>query len=357
MESKRVELVSALENNDFSAALTLVQELEQNNPKDAELKSHFGDIFLKMSNFKMAYEKYEEAMRIAPANPWIYTKLGATCVQMDKIQEALSHFKVALKFEPENDKFKGYYGWALWLCGRDQHKQDLKDEAFDYLISAKNSGIEMEIVNNALGEYYIDNATASWPKVRGENGPISYATKLEHLTIAQEKLNNASVLISDSNREAKIEYNEVYNLLQDLKKREFHGYPFVRNAGLIVGGILLLFGVTIPGLILLILGGLYYHSNLCPGYIANRKFVKGSYSREPFWVRRINEVGNIANSITVFSSSISGVLFWRWLIDFFAKLMQYMMAILLLPFLVVAGYVANYDLMSKIKQLQTQKAK
>jgi hypothetical protein len=88
---------------------------------------------------------------------------------------------------------------------------------------------------------------------------------------------------------------------------------------------------------------LYFHAIMSPGYVANRSLFKKRY-REPFWVRRINEVGRAADNLRSPGRSSSE----NWVIYLSALFMQYLMAIFILPFLIIAGYVKNYDLLNKV---------
>lgn len=350
MDLQKEKIIEALNENNFSVALAQIQELEKSDPENFEYHIIYGDILFKMSNFKMAYEKYEKAMRINPASPSVYIKLGATNVQLENWKESINHFKTALGLDQNNVESKGYYGWALWNYAKQQNDKHTKNKAFEFLSAAKNGGLEMRIVNNALAEYHIDNISATWPIVEDEKGVFPIATKIEHVIEAEKELNKASTLIDRSNDQLNIKYNDAVSYLDGLKKREFNGYPFVRNAGIIGGIIMVLIGNSFFGVVLLLLAGLYVHSNMCPGYVANKKLLKGK-TKNPFWVNRINEVGRMASSISFFGSSFAQVFFLGWLVGFVARVIQYSMAIFLLPFLVLAGYVSNYDLLVKVKQL------
>jgi len=350
MNLKTNEVLEALNQNNLSSAITKIHELEKAEPENFELKVLYGDIFSRMSNFQMAYEKYDAAMRINPASPEVYAKLGVTNGHLQLWPEAANHFKAALDFEPENSAYQGYYGWALWNVGQEKDNQTTKEKAYAYLSNAKRDGVEAALVNHALAEYHLDRVTSTWPVVESENGTMVVATKRDHLVSARKQLEVSSTYIGSEDEDLIAKYHDSKNRLAELEKREFHGYPFVRNAGIIAGIILLLAGQILLGVASLVLAGLYVHSNMCPGYIANRKLLKGD-TRDPFWVRRIDEIGRLAGNITVFSQSITRVIFLSWLIGFVARITQYGVALVLLPILVLAGYISNYDLVGKTKRL------
>ncbi len=354
MDLQKNEVIMALNNNNFKEALTKAKELETLYPDNPEVKTLMGDIFVQMGNFLMAAEQYERAMKIDPLNAVTYSKLGFAHAGLNKWEQAVSYFNSALNLEPENYRFYGSYGWALWTYGRIQNNQSMMKEAFGYLMDAKQNGIEMQIVNDALAEYHIANTTASWPVVQEENGPASYATKLEHVTEAKRELRKAAALMSDSNEALREEFNATQDFIKDLEKRAFHGYPFVRKGAITIGIILLLIGSFTLGITVLIMAALYHHSQLSPGYIANRRYLKGNYG-EPFWVRRINEIGNFASNISFYSTSFTKVLLMGWLFRIFTVGFQYMMAVFFMPFLIISGYITNYDLLNQMKQLTTEK--
>ncbi len=353
MELQKKELLNALSDNNFSIALARAKELEELYPKSSEIKILYGDVFMKMSNYLMASEQYENAMRINPLDPNVYSKLGVTCTQLDKWEQAISYFKSALSIAPDDHQYHGFYGWAIWTYGKIKNDKNLLKEAYKFLSEAKSQGIEMDIVNDALAEYHIDNATSSWPIVHEKEGPVSYATKLDHLIEAKKELDHASRLMSAFNTGLKDKYHEVQRFIADLEKRDFHGYPFVRKAAIIGGALFLLFGSTFYGMTLLIMAALYHHAQMTPGYVANRIHVKGNFG-DPFWVRRINEVGRYASSFTFYSTSFSQVLFMGWIFRVATLTLQYTMAIFLLPFLIISGYISNYDLLSRMKQLAAE---
>ncbi|MEZ5038411.1 MAG: hypothetical protein R2828_00900 [Saprospiraceae bacterium] len=345
MKIQEKDVIDALVQNNFSKALSLVQQLEHENPEDVGIKILFGKVFLKMSNFTMAYEKYMQAMKIDPTNSKVYIKLGLAGIQLEKWEQSLNHFKTAINIDPDDFENHGHYGWALWAYGALKEDWAIMSEAYTYLSKAKSNGVELPVINNALAAYHIENATSSWPQVQGKDGPIVCATKLDHIVEAKEELEEASNLISDSSVDLKNRYNEVYTFVTSLEERKFNGYPFVRKVGIIAGVLLFLFGIYFGAIVLLIMVALYHHSNMSTGYIANRDYLKERH-KEPFWIRRIDAVEKAASNFRSISRSSSE----DWIITLSSLLMQYLMVIFLMPFLIVSGYVKNYDLLKKVKQ-------
>jgi tetratricopeptide (TPR) repeat protein len=354
MEPQIKKITLALNESNFSEALATAREMEKAYPEDAGLKSLFGDIFFRMSNFTMAYEKYEEAMKLDPCNEATLVKLGAVSIEMDNLSGSANHFKAALGIEPDNPHYQGNYGWALWHLGKKKEDESLMEMGYEYLCSARNAGVDMDMVKDALAEFHLWNSKSTWPIVTDEQGSFPCATHLEHVQEARAELRKAAELISSSNKMLKKEYEDSTSQIKELEKRQFHGYPFVIKAAVIAAVFFFLFGAVVMSMTLLAMAGMYYHAHLMPGYLANRKLVKGKFG-DPFWVRRINAVGELAGRITIWGSSLTGVLFQGWLIGMAARVLQYTMAIFIMPFLILAGYVSSYDLLNRAKKLAVKK--
>lgn len=344
MNIEKKQVLDALAQGNFREALSLVQQLEQKNPENLEIKMLFAQVFQEMSNYTMAYEKYIDALKIDPSNSQAYIKLGLMGMQLEKWEQSLSHYKTALSLDPDNLEIVGYYGWALWTYGAMQEDWASMHEAYTYLHKAKRNGVELQVVNTALASYHIENATSSWPLVESQEGPLVCATTEEHIQEAKEELEKASTLIDPSNVGLKNRYNEVYTFVTGLEERKFRGYPFVRKAGIIGGVILLLFS-PVWAFVVFIMVALYHHANLSPGYIDNRDYLKNN-DKAPFWIRRLDAIERAADRYRSFRTSSND----NWIITLSSVVMQHMMVIFMLPFLIVSGYMKNYDLLNKVKQ-------
>lgn len=349
MEPRKKELINALNEDNFGVSLSIAKELESEYPNVAEVKVLHGDIFMKMSNYVMALEKYERAMKLNPSDPNIYSKLGMTHALQNRWEQALNCFRSAMNIAKNDYIYQGYYGWAMLNCGKLKEDKILVKEAYTYLFEAMDNGIQMDIIDEAMAEFHIENATSTWSVVREKEGDASYATKFQHITDAKQELYKASHFMENATIKIRDKHREVQNLILDLEKRAFRGYPYVRRAAIIGGVLLLLFGATFWGTALLVMAGLYHHSHLMPGYVHNRKLLKGN-NKDPFWIRRINSIGEFASGFSFFGSFTS-VFFMSWAFSLFTSFVQHTIAIFILPFLIVAGYTANYDLTNRIKQL------
>lgn len=339
------EIDAALQEQNLQLALSKVQALIREDAENTLAYIRFGDIFMSMANYPMAVQKYQQALHLEPVNAEIYCRLGEAYAEQNDWALASSNFKSASNIEKQNLAYLGRYGWAQWNLGKKENNQQIQEEAFQLLYSLYDQGVQTPMVKDTIAEYFIINAKSSWPYSAKEN--CVFATHLKHLQNARKNLDRANQFLDDLSSPLHHEIKLVHTEVDDQEKREFNGYPFMRRAPIIAGVFYLIFGNPGMAIFLFVLAALYHFSQFKPGYLANRQYIKGDYG-EPFWVRRINGVGEFFSNFTVFGS-FTDVLFMTWIIKLFVKIMQYLMALVILPFLIVSGFVTNYDLIPKAR--------
>ncbi len=350
MEQIRVEALEALELKNTALALSKAKELIKLEPENHENYMIYGDCYFNMANYSQTIKQYEQAMELVPLDTRIYIKLGITYAKMNFWEQAISSFRTALGLEPENPTFKGMLGWALWK----DDNQNNDDDAFYLMRAAINQGVEFDPLKESLAEFHLEKATATWPRAT-DGSDLRVATTLQHVLSAEAESEKAKDLLQGTNNPRL--NNELAKLTADIKalqERRFAGYPFARKAPIVVGVILFFFGGGGVTILLLIMATLYHFSQKKPGYLANRALVKGDYG-DPFWVRRVNEIGVFFNSFSFFSTSLTNVLLWSWAFTFFGKTLQYFMVIFILPFLIASGFYTNYDLLEKVTALTVER--
>lgn len=347
------EINLALEQQNFSQAILKVQDWLQQDPNSALAYVCYGDILMQMASYAMAAEQYEKAIRLEPASSDYFCRLGIAYAEQELWSQAFNNFKTAWRIDPGNPRCTGLAGWALWYIATANNDLHRQKEAQQLLADAYAQGIDDQSIKDALAESYLNDATQSWPLSKEkENSHI--ATHYAHLVDARRELAKARALLDGTNTALNAELNRINTHVDSLEKREFFGYPYMRKAPLVVGGVSLLFGMTGFAVLLFLMAGLYHFSQYKPGYLANRKFIKGDYG-DPFWVRRIDAVGQVVGNLTFFSTSLTNVMFMSWAAGFVAKIIQYFMAIIILPILIVSGFITNYDLVGKASHWMKEK--
>ena len=108
-----------------------------------------------------------------------------------------------------------------------------------------------------------------------------------------------------------------------------------------MGLLFLLFGAMGNGILCLLGAGLYYVSQLQPGFVHNKRYLKGKF-REPLALRRISQLQDLLSQFTIFGS-IPNVLFMSSLIRFVARCIGAMIVLITLPYEIIKGFLINYN--------------
>jgi tetratricopeptide (TPR) repeat protein len=341
---------TALQNENFAEALQASGQLIKNYPDDRDSYLYTGDIYQAMHNWSKAIEHYEKVLSICPNDAFAYFKLGDTYELREDYQTALEMYQVARKLEPSNSVLIGHCGRLLHEKGRNKNNINLKKEGMELMERAVNYGETSNIIKNQLAIAYLDQCLSIWVS-HPENKDEVIATEKGHLDYTRSQIEKAKELTDGSNVSINNRINELESNLESVEKRKYYGYNYLLKAPAIVGGVFIFFGNTGFGILLLLMAGLYYASQLQPGYLSNRSFVKNN-ARDPFIIRRINAVAEEIGSITFFGSFMN-VIFFRLISRFVFGAITYMMAIVMLPYEIIKGFWFNYDLQSKIAERAT----
>jgi len=209
---------------------------------------------------------------------------------------------------------------------------------------------EQDPNNSALAEYYLLTAKSGWEEIYDEKGQKSISLPQSHkeyeTTIWQ--LEKAKEITSDPGLSSRLDAE-----LAEAKKagkRQFYGYMYLIKAGAISGIILSFFLPTI-GILVLVLTGLYYHSQRTPLFMVYQQEI--GIQKEPLWMKRINAITRAGNNMTITYHNQAELFFQRILFRIMITAYKYGVAILFLPFLVIGGYMKNYDLINKINSLSS----
>ncbi|MBP6827385.1 MAG: tetratricopeptide repeat protein [Saprospiraceae bacterium] len=341
-----LEIRNALNFENYAEALQKAQQLINLDPNDADAYLLYGDVFKAMDNGIKAVEQYEKALAIQPGNAEGFFKLGNAYEMREDEQSALSQYQSARRLDPSNNLYLAYHGRLLNKKGLDSGNINYENEGLDMMEKAYQAGVRDENLHEQLAIAHLCKSTESWRR-HPEQADLVVPTEQMHVEHAKIHLEWVRNLYDRSNQAISQKLAELDNLVRINETKQFAGYPYLRKAPLVVGGILLVFGFLIAGGIVLLLAGLYHVSQLKPGYMINRMQFPGEY-RHPFIVRRLDQMDNMLSGITFFDSSLSRLLFHKFLFGFAVSAMRYCMVIMMLPYEIVKGFLVNHGLKEQL---------
>ncbi|MCB0520594.1 MAG: tetratricopeptide repeat protein [Lewinellaceae bacterium] len=340
------DLETALSNQNFQQALAAGNSLLAQFPNDMDSYILNGDVYSGMGNWGKAVEYYERAESFNPGEAIVYFKLGDTYERKGDAQTAYHHYYSALTLSPENYFYRGNLGRLLYEKGRESNNFDLKKQGLEQMEMAANAGAADRLLKEQLALAYLDQCAAVW-RQHPENKDEYLATEREHLDFAKDQITKARHLTDGSNQVLNNYASSIEGHVSDGEKRKFRGYPYLLKAPAIVGALLLVFGQTAFGIVLLLMAGMYYFSQLKPGYLVNRMFYKNDY-RDPFIVRRLDALGREMGNITIWATSLSDLFMMQFLFKLVFGFIRYGMVIVMLPYEIFKGFWVNYDLQHKM---------
>lgn len=342
-----LESRTALDQENFAEALQKAQQLVTLHPNDADAYLCYGDVFLAMNNGPKAAEQYERAIALRPDLAEAYFKLGHACEMREDDLGALSQYQTARRLDPANDLYMAHHGRLLNKKGLDSGNTNYENEGLALMEKAFHAGVRDADLNEQLAIAHVLKATENWQKHPEQEDTIvpTDAAHLQHAKIHLEWVRN---LHDPANEAIAKRLAELDSVVHDNEKRVFAGYPYLRKAPLIVGGLVLLVGQVIPGAILLVMGGLYHISQLKPVYMVNRMLFPGQY-RPPFIVRRLDQMDRELSGVTIFSSSWSGLFFNKFLFNLVFGALRYGIVIMILPYEITKGFLVNHGLKDQLR--------
>jgi len=341
-----LESRTALEQQNFSEALQKAQQLIALDPGDHTAYLLYGDIFEAMDNGFKAIEQYEKALAIRPDDAEGFFKLGNAYELCEDTQSALSQYQTARRLDPANHLYMAYTGRLLNKKGLDSGNINFENDGLALMEKAFQAGVRDKNLNEQLAIAHLLKATESWRR-HPEQPDMVMPTEQVHVEHTKSHLEWVRNLYDTTNQAIGQKLAELDNLVRINEQKQFAGYPYLRKAPLIVGGILLVAGQVIVGAILLVLAGLYHVSQLKPGYMVNRMHFPGEH-RPPFIVRRLDQMDRELSGITIFSSSWSGLFFNKFLFNFVFGALRYGMVIVMLPYEITKGFMVNHGLKDQL---------
>lgn len=341
-----LESRTALDQENFAEALQKAQQLIALDPNDHSAYLLYGDIFMAMDNGHKAAEQYEKAVSLRPDAAEAFYKLGNACELREDDQSALSQYQTARRLDPANDLYMASHGRLLNKKGLESGNINYENEGLALMEKAFHAGVRNAYLNEQLSIAHGLKATENWRK-HPEQPDLIVPTEAVHLQHAKAHLEWVRHLHDPANEAIARRLAELDAVILENEKRVFAGYPYLRKAPLIVGGVVLLIGQVIPGIILLLLGGLYHVSQLKPVYMVNRMMFPGQY-RDPFIVRRLDQMDQLLSGITFFDTSLTRLLFHKFLFGFAMGALRCGMVIFMLPYEITKGFLVNHGLKEQL---------
>lgn len=78
-----------------------VKKKLKENPSDAELWYHLGDLYDRSGMYKEAIEAFKKVVELKPDKGYAYFKMGTAYDRLDKPEEAIKSFKKAIELMPD----------------------------------------------------------------------------------------------------------------------------------------------------------------------------------------------------------------------------------------------------------------
>jgi|GEM_PF-1681865 len=346
------EAQTALQLNQFSEALKKAHQLISSDPADFDAYLLNGDIFLGMQNGAKAIENYEMAVSIRPHEAEVFFKLGNAYDHQEDIQKSLNQYQSASLLEPTNNLYKAYVGRQLNRKGIESGNVNFENQGLGQMEQAYQAGVRDEYLNEQLSIAHLFQATNCW-LAHPEKENFSVPTEQIHLDHTKTHLEWVRNLYDRSNQAIGKRLAELDELVRDMEKRHFAGYPYLRKVPFISGAVFLVFGFKILGTLTLLMGVAYHFSQFQPKYMANRQLFKGNY-RDPFIVRRLDQMNETLSGITIWSNSLSNLFFNKFLFGLMFGIIRFGMVLMMLPYEIVKGFLNNYGLKQQLVETVMQ---
>jgi tetratricopeptide (TPR) repeat protein len=340
------QIQTARYQQNISEALQCANRLVAEYPQDPQSHLLMGDVFVDMHNWNKAIEHYENALRISPDFAEAYFRIGLAHEGREDFQSARQQILTACRLAPSSRQYLGHYGRLVHEKGRQTGNINFLQEGRQCMEQALDPYTDL-IVREQLAIAYIEQSFEVWQK-DPENPEKSYATQADHLEFTRMQLARAKQLIDGSNPSINQQIAGMEQYLQEMEQRKFAGYKFLLKVPAVAGGLLLLFGMYIPGILLGMMAAAYYVSQLKPGYLFNLQYLKKD-DRDPFIVRRIDAFSRQMGEVTLYSTSFTDLMWRRFIFSTGVRLMHYFMVIVMLPFEIIRGFFVNFELMNKLQ--------
>jgi tetratricopeptide (TPR) repeat protein len=314
------EIYDCINQEDFSTALQKAQQYLSANPQRADAYIAYGDVFFDMENGSKAIENYEKALELDAGNAELFFKLGRAYELKENYQVALSHYQTAKRINLSNKLYSGYAGRLLAQKGYETNNANFIHDGITLMEQTLEAGAADAYVKEDL----------------------AIATEYAHVLYTRQQIEKAKPLNVINNRTIDDRIADLEQQLAELEQKKFQGYNYILKAPIVLGILTLLVGLWPLTLLLFLMAGLYYYSQVRPLFVANKMILKNA--RDPFVIRRMRAMSEELSSIT-FYGSLTNVLFMKYVFQLFFTLSSYCLVVMFLPYEIIKGLIFNQQTM------------
>lgn len=129
IESLLSKAMAFYDNNEHQKAENLYSEILKREPKQFEALKFRGDCYRMLAKYSEGFLDLDEANRIKPNDEWILRTLGATQIQLGKLENAIPNLIQALRLSPYTSFTLGQLGNAYLLLGEFQKSLNYFNES------------------------------------------------------------------------------------------------------------------------------------------------------------------------------------------------------------------------------------
>lgn len=347
-----LKIEDSLEQNNYSEALMQTNELLKNYGEEEKAYALFGDIYLDMNNSQKSIEYFQKANVINPGNADYYLKLAEAYELQGEGIFAYNQYQTALRLEPANPIYKAKLGNMMNFMGHITKNAHQVREGLLMLEEVVYSGAANQEIKDKLACAYLESSFETWIP-HPEKESIMLPTEYAHLTQAREKVAKARHLVDKENPRLLDRISLLEKKIDSFEKTSNDGYRNIQKVPIIVG-ILLFFVNPALSFLAFAMAGLYYYSQQKPAYLVNRRHFKQNY-RPPLIIRRLNALDNFASSISFFDTSFSRLMFITIFYRLIYGVLRYGFIMFLLPYEIIKGMIVNWDVIGKTKKILNEK--
>jgi len=87
------------------------------DPKDAETRSDFGGLLVKMGRDEQAIDQFDEAIRLDPTKTEARHNLAIVLANHNRMDEAIAQWQQAVRYDPQDGEVQGWLAEALRVHG------------------------------------------------------------------------------------------------------------------------------------------------------------------------------------------------------------------------------------------------
>jgi len=147
-ESQLKNYTAALEAN--NKALSLVKD-EKEKPIKSDYYAQIGDIYYKMDSTERAFEAYEKALEVNPANIYVMNNYAYNLSEKKQnLKKAESLSAKTIEKEPKNSTYLDTYAWIFYQQGNYSLAKFYMERAIDNMDKAQDNSVMYEHYGDIL---------------------------------------------------------------------------------------------------------------------------------------------------------------------------------------------------------------